>query len=175
LIPENKRKMITFNEKEEGWKFEIPNFCEAYKVYKQIELEEGKVPRNININYYIYCNSGYDRYNECMKNDLINRARSLVSGAFKRKGWKKKSRTQENLGCDWLTLKNHIESQFYGGMNWDNRNLWHIDHVIPICSAKNEIELKELNHYSNLQPLWASDNISKGGKIPKVCKLPSEQ
>ena len=41
----------------------------------------------------------------------------------------------------------------------------HIDHIIPLSSAKNENELYELCRYTNLQPLWAFDNLSKGNKI----------
>jgi hypothetical protein len=52
-------------------------------------------------------------------------------------------------------------------MSWENYGFygWHIDHIIPLCSAKNEEELKRLCHYTNLQPLWSTDNLSKGSKI----------
>lgn len=48
-------------------------------------------------------------------------------------------------------------------MTWDNYGDWHVDHVVPLCSADTEEKLYELCHYTNLQPLWAADNISKGG------------
>lgn len=52
-------------------------------------------------------------------------------------------------------------------MSWENHGLfgWHIDHKIPLSSAKDEEELKKLCHYTNLQPLWAIDNIKKRDKI----------
>jgi hypothetical protein len=50
-------------------------------------------------------------------------------------------------------------------MNWSNRKEWHIDHIIPLSSAKTEEELLKLFHYTNLQPLWANDNIKKSNKI----------
>ena len=50
-------------------------------------------------------------------------------------------------------------------MNWENRNLWHVDHIIPLSSAKTEEELVKLCHYTNLQPLWAEDNLKKSNKI----------
>jgi hypothetical protein len=69
------------------------------------------------------------------------------------------------LGVDWEVAKVHIERQFTKGMNWDNQGEWHIDHIIPLASANNKEELIKLCHYTNLQPLWAEDNLSKSDKI----------
>ncbi len=85
---------------------------------------------------------------------------------LKRGGYSKKSKTAQMLGCDWQTLKEHLESKFTDGMSWDNRHLWHIDHIIPLSSGKTEEEVMALCHYLNLQPLWAEDNIRKGNKLP---------
>ena len=52
-------------------------------------------------------------------------------------------------------------------MNWENRGLWHIDHIIPLATAKTEDEIIRLNHYTNLQPLWAIDNLKKGTRNEK--------
>ena len=91
--------------------------------------------------------------------------RSRTSKAFKNKGYKKSSQTHEMLGVDWEVCKAHIERQFTKGMKWSNQGEWHIDHIIPLASAKNEKELRKLCHYRNLQPLWATDNMSKSDKI----------
>jgi len=91
--------------------------------------------------------------------------RSRTYKAFKAKGYKKNSKTQEMLGVDWEVCKAHIERQFIKGMSWDNQGDWHIDHIIPLASANTEEELKKLCHYSNLQPLWAFDNLMKSDKI----------
>jgi hypothetical protein len=88
--------------------------------------------------------------------------RSLISVSFKRNGFKKSSKLFNILGCSFEEFKDHLESQFQPGMSWDNRNLWHIDHIMPVSMAKNYDELVRLNHYRNLRPLWAFDNISKG-------------
>lgn len=69
------------------------------------------------------------------------------------------------LGCSWEQLRDYIENQFVDGMTWENRNLWHIDHIVPLSSAKTIEELEKLCHYTNLQPLWALDNMSKGAKL----------
>jgi hypothetical protein len=80
-------------------------------------------------------------------------------------GYTKRSKTNDILGIDFDGFKKHIESKFAEGMNWENRELWHIDHIIPISSAKTEEEVFKLNHYTNLQPLWAEDNYKKSDKL----------
>ena len=89
--------------------------------------------------------------------------------AFKSARLNKRARTSELLGADWVTVFNHIEKQFKPKMNWGNFGEWHIDHIVPLCSAKTEGELIKLCHYLNLQPLWAKENMSKGAKI--LCLL----
>lgn len=77
----------------------------------------------------------------------------------------KVNRKNDLLGCDWLFLKKHLEKQFIEGMSWENHGKWHIDHIKPLSLAKNMEDMKKLCHYTNLQPLWATDNIKKGNKI----------
>lgn len=96
---------------------------------------------------------------------MMGNLRRRTSRAFKNKCYSKTSRTRDMLGVDWEVCKAHIERQFKKGMNWDNQGEWHIDHVIPLASANNEKELRKLCHYSNLQPLWAEDNLIKKDKI----------
>ena len=96
---------------------------------------------------------------------LSCRCRVRITDIFRCKGYTKRSKSSEILGCEWPALRAHIESKFVGGMDWTNRDQWHIDHIIPLASAKTEERLIELCHYSNLQPLWASENMSKGSKI----------
>ena len=93
------------------------------------------------------------------------RLRGRLRKTIQLKKFSKKSKTSDIIGCSWEQLKDHIESQFVGGMAWENRNLWHIDHIVPLSSAKTIEELEKLCHYTNLQPLWASDNMSKGAKL----------
>jgi hypothetical protein len=93
--------------------------------------------------------------------------RALVLTKFREGGYTKKSKVYEIIGCSYDDFKKHIESQFQEGMSWQNHNRygWHLDHIIPCASAKTEEELIKLNHYTNYQPLWAKDNMTKGSKI----------
>lgn len=79
----------------------------------------------------------------------------------------KTNNTYNLVGCTPEQLKQHLESQFKEGMTWDNHahNGWHIDHIIPLSSAKTEDEVYELCYYTNLQPLWCNENYKKGSKI----------
>lgn len=103
--------------------------------------------------------------NERYKTDVIYKltinCRGIILKAFKRLGWKKNSKTQQLLGCSYQELKEHLEKQFKDGMTWENHGDWHIDHKTPLSWAKNEEELNSLCYYMNLQPLWASENMSK--------------
>ena len=99
------------------------------------------------------------------------RIRTRTNMAFASFGYTKKSKTVEILGADWETVKAHIEKQFKDGMCWENKHLWHIDHVIPLAQATCEKSLARLAHYSNLQPLWAIDNLKKGSQSPHLAFL----
>jgi len=91
--------------------------------------------------------------------------RSLIRSAFKRKGYKKNSKTFKVIGCDYDFLVSYIESKFKEGMSWDNYGEWHIDHIYPISLATDLDHMTKLNHYTNLQPLWKTENLSKGNKL----------
>ena len=83
------------------------------------------------------------------------------------KGNNKSASTIKLLGCAVEYLKNHLESQFTEGMNWDNYGKWHIDHIIPCASFDftDPFQQRECFHFSNLQPLWAEDNLKKGSNL----------
>lgn len=104
--------------------------------------------------------------NERKTNPIYNmkyRIRVRTRAFLATKGLKKDFKTQEMLGCDWITLYKHLESQFKDGMSWENRNLWEIDHIIELQTANTLEEIYKLGHYTNLQPLWQADNVRKGG------------
>jgi hypothetical protein len=90
----------------------------------------------------------------------------------------KSAHTTELIGCTVEEFRAHIESLFTEGMTWDNygRNGWHLDHIKP-CSAFNlndPEEQRQCYHWSNQQPLWAKDNLSKGDKWDHSEEKPNE-
>ena len=96
---------------------------------------------------------------------LKRKMRHSLIDAFRRKGYSKETQSQKILGADWKTVKEHFESLFTEGMNWKNMGKWHIDHIIPLSIAKTEEDIIKLCNYTNLQPLWAEDNLKKSNKI----------
>jgi len=94
--------------------------------------------------------------------NLRNRLRLALKNQSKR------GRTFDYVGCSAEQLRNYLESKFLPGMTWENygKDGWHVDHVKPLCvfDLSSEEQLKKAMHYSNLQPLWAEDNLSKGGR-----------
>lgn len=103
--------------------------------------------------------------------DIEYRLRYLVKARLGRIKYSKSIKTIEWLGCSMSELKLHLESKLTQGMNWENYGLygWHIDHVIPLSSfdLTDDIQLKVACNYTNLQPLWAKDNLVKSNKIIK--------
>lgn len=155
-------------------------YCKSCALVKQQE----KYQRNKEK----YVKKSTERYNKIKGTEAINapararQKRKLASNpiykvtrnlrnrlyyAIKNTAWKKNSKFTKYIGCDRETLIKHLESQFVDGMSWDNysNDTWHIDHIIPLASAGNEAELYKLCHYTNLQPMWALDNIKKADKI----------
>ena len=73
-----------------------------------------------------------------------------------------------DLGCSIDFLYKYLEVKFQPGMTWKNwgRKGWHIDHVTPLdwFDLANREQFLTANHYTNLQPLWWKDNLSKGSR-----------
>ena len=112
------------------------------------------------------------KYNkEKQKNPVFKLQPSIynaISRGCKKTNHKKDQNTLSVLGLNsWDEFRKHIESQFTKGMNWENygvgkdNSTWHIDHIKPISLATNIDESKKINHYTNLRPMWGSDNQRK--------------
>ena len=97
---------------------------------------------------------------------LSKTLRSRLGNAIRNQSAKKRNTTINLTGCDLAFLKGYLEGKFTKGMTWENHGKWHIDHIKPCCSFNLEDaeEQKKCFHYTNLQPLWARDNLVKGGK-----------
>tara|TARA_R110000772_G_scaffold235371_1_gene347011 strand:- start:36 stop:809 length:774 start_codon:yes stop_codon:yes gene_type:complete len=92
---------------------------------------------------------------------LVCNIRVLIRNSFRNGGFSKKSKTAEILGCSFEEFHQHIESQFTDSMSWQRMSDIHIDHRLPVSAANTEAELLALNHYTNLQPMWAAENMAK--------------
>jgi len=99
-----------------------------------------------------------------IKHNLKRRMNNALKGCYKRES------TIKLIGCDVEELRLHLEQQFIEGMTWENYGKWHIDHILP-CSSfdlTDPEQQKRCFHYTNLQPLWAADNIRKSDKVPDI-------
>lgn len=91
--------------------------------------------------------------------------RNLIWLSISKMGYSKTEDTENIIGCEFEYFKIYIESQFKDGMCWENYGDWHLDHKTPISWAKSEEDVINLNHYSNFQPMWAYENMSKGNRF----------
>lgn len=109
------------------------------------------------------------KYHTDKKYNLTIKLRKRIQMAISAQSTKKSGRTIELLGCSIEKVRIHLEKQFLPGMTWKNHSLkgWHIDHIKPCASfdLRNPKQQKQCFHYTNLQPLWAIDNLEKGAKI----------
>jgi hypothetical protein len=95
---------------------------------------------------------------------LIHNIRVRIKDVLR--GHSKSNSTINMLGCTIDELWKHLESTFKPGMTKKNHGLWHIDHIRPCSSfdlSKPEEQVKCF-HYTNLQALWAHENLSKSNK-----------
>jgi hypothetical protein len=100
---------------------------------------------------------------------LRNRIRTALNGNGK------SASTEDLIGCSFDQLRDHLEKQFLPGMTWSNNttNGWHVDHVRPCASfdLTDPVQQRQCFHYSNLRPMWAAENRSKGKKVDESSPL----
>lgn len=116
-------------------------------------------------------NKIYKHRNNRSKNDiqykLSNNLRKRLIRALRNN--QKSGSAVKDLGCTIEEFKTHLENKFLTGMTWDNwsKDGWHIDHIKPLVSfdLTDRKQMLEACHYTNLQPLWAKDNLAKSDKI----------
>lgn len=127
---------------------------EAAKIYAAEWYQKNKELRN---------KQDWERYHSDSLYKISRALRSVVRNAFKRIGKNKPANTEKLMGCSWIEAKEHFEALFVQGMCWENYGKWHIDHIRP-CSSFTKEDMHLMNQISNLQPLWAEDNIKKSNK-----------
>jgi len=160
----SKNRLILYRKNEEFKKKEkikrkewyLKNIDSIREKSKKYYHENKKVLREKN-NVYKSLKLKIDPLERLEKN-LRDRIREYLTGENKSK------RTFEIIGLDKEKFKSYIESKFKEGMSWENYGEWHLDHIKPLYLSENEEDLVKLNHYTNLQPLWAEDNIKKNIK-----------
>lgn len=143
---------------------------EKSKDYRRIYSKEISIQRH---EYYL---KNKEIILKKIKNYISNRIKTDVKFRLLRnlrlriweslKGKIKSESTIKLIGCSIKNLKVHLEKKFTPGMNWSNYGKWHIDHIKPCASfdLSNLEEQHKCFHYTNLQPMWASDNLKKGSK-----------
>jgi hypothetical protein len=106
-------------------------------------------------------------YDNNPRHRIAKNLRTRIAESLKTSNCKRSKRTLALLGCSFEYLKNYIESRFLPGMSWANRSAWHLDHIKPcaLFDLTKPEDQAACFHYSNLQPLWATDNLKKGAKI----------
>ncbi len=155
-----------YNQTEAGKaKRKAHNQTEARKAYVKayIQSETGKATRKA----YRESEKGKAYRKKYQKNrrhnDPVFKLHHNLSSGFYHwmKGNQKTCRTEQYVGCSYKELLDHLESQFEEGMTWENQGEWHIDHFKAQSrfDPTNEEEAYMCWHYTNLQPLWASENL----------------
>lgn len=152
---ENRQRLLT--KKKENYNIDKEKFLQRNAQY----YEQHKI--QINKNRLKYQQDRLDNdLNFRLRKGLRSRLCAAVSKEYK------SGSAINDLGCSIEQLKVYLQKQFKLGMNWENygRNGWHIDHIIPLSSFDLTIREQFLKacHYSNLQPLWWEENLSKGNK-----------
>ena len=147
--------------------------------FKNSEKGKAQIQKQLtvwNINYR-KTKSGKEANKRYVRKKISNDPAYKMGQNFRKRLWifikrgnkkfTKRNSTYKMIGCTAKFLKEYIEARFKPGMNWENysKEVWHIDHIKPLSSAKNNEDMEKLMHYTNLQPLWAKDNLSKGDKF----------
>jgi hypothetical protein len=176
LLKTKERREILKNEDPEKYKANLKRIRdyirklreedpERIKQYIENHKPKAKEKRKNNKELFAERQRNYMQSN--LQAKLANNLRSRLCNSIK--GGVKNGSAVRDLGCSLEIFIDYIEKQFEEGMSWDNwgRKTWHLDHKKPLSSfdLTDREQLKEAVHYTNIQPLWASKNLSKGSKI----------
>ena len=181
--PSNKIINICKNCSKQWTTYKTASFCSSNcnHIYKKRQIRKSIdlsttcqacstvfIAQKVNVKYCSKrCNESVlskNRYNKDIEYKLRRLLRGRLYSAIQKNV--KTGSSIKDLGCSIKELRGHLESQFTEDMTWSNHGKWHIDHIKPLSSfdLSNRRELHKGCNYKNLQPLWAEDNLRKGGK-----------
>ena len=152
-----KHNLKSINDKEYMKKYRKEHkdyFKEYSKKYAQKKKEERKQLK-------------IKKQNKEELNKIKKRTRCLINKSFARKGYKKGTKTEQILNCEFDVFYKHLLQTFFDnyGYEWDGIEEVDIDHIIPLATAKSEEDVIKLCHYTNLQLLKRLDNRKKSAKL----------
>lgn len=144
-------KMVIFKQKKQYYQNNRDTILKRCKQYRQDSRKALSSRRKAHLRANIWYK---------LADNLRHRLNSALRGSYK------SGSAVRDLGCSIEFLKKYLEVQFRDGMNWNNHGEWHIDHIQPLASFNltNRKELLKACHYTNLQPLWKGENLSKGDR-----------
>lgn len=155
------------NSNKQWYKENLTHRKKYYETNKEYYQKKSKVKYETNKKQIIL--NIKNKYKTNLLFKMSHKLRARFKQALK-KNFKSGSAVRD-LGCSIEELKPYLESKFYPNpetgeiMSWDNYGLkgWHIDHIKPLYSfdLSDPEQVKKACHYSNLQPLWAKENLSK--------------
>ena len=154
---------------------------EHYKQRAKENYQKNKKAHQVNVKKYRLENKQrlqaleLARYHNDPITHLKQALRVSLNRALKHGKDIKTNRSLSYLGCSIEEFKNYLEVRFKEGMNWENRSEWHLDHIIPLDKINEGYTLEQLCHYSNFQPLWKTDNLSKGNRLTLNLNFPLEK
>ena len=156
-IGEREYRKLLRNSKKSSYhhaSFKTPDYHKRYYQRNKVKINATrKAKRNNDINFKL---RGY--------------LRSRIWHVLK--GNQQSDRTMQLIGCSLIELIHYLESKFQDDMTWKNYGLkgWHVDHIRPCASfdLSDSEEQRKCFHYTNLQPLWAKENLQKADKYPLI-------
>ena len=170
------RDRINFRNREWSKTEEGQKSIKASRLKNRDQLLKYQTERRNKPGYREYFRKYYKNWiNKKLKTDPHFKLKQALShriwGALK--GQVKSKRTMELLGCTIDELWIHMESKFTEGMTKENYGKWHVDHIMPCASfdLTDPEQQAKCFHYTNLQPLWALDNIKKGKSVPIMATM----
>lgn len=152
---ENREAVLVRNKK---WKQENPALVEQQRrTYNQKNRQDHNL-------YLIEYKKAQRVANPLIR--LLESLRTRLYKALRAQGTRKDKKTIELLGAPIAVVRQHLAGTFQLGMTWENYGIWHVDHIRPCASfdLSDPAQAKSCFHYTNLQALWAADNLKKGDR-----------